>query len=90
MKDPTLLYYTLYVYIVHCTRTSVIYSVYVYMCTGYQVPTLVMKYCHKNFGPGAPKLSAKIGPPCQKWSVCVCCVHEYCRSLAIDDISKVY
>ena len=22
----------------------------------------------------------KLVPPCQKWSVCACCVHEYCRS----------
>ena len=30
----------------------------------------------------------KLVLPCQKWSVCVCCVYEYCRSSATGDISK--
>ena len=38
------------------------YSVYVYMCTGYHVPSLIL-YCHENFGLGGPKLAAKIVPP---------------------------
>ena len=32
-----------------------------------------------KIGPGRPKPAAEIGPPCQIWSACECCVHEYCR-----------
>ena len=37
-------------------------------------------------GPRGPKLTDKIVPPCHKWSVGVCCIHEYCRGSETDNI----